>query len=477
MCKLRISEELIQYAEDYPRDNSDYEWELYRYSIWPAAVTISDYPQIFSFKCIGIFSAFAATVVGLTFLCRNQLIAWTFCMIALLKMIQYINFSAELTVFYREYNFYLYGIIKILNYCIYLSRNPDKPLTAETLQRCLQYLFYPPYSMLLIVLYEDFDTQITNVENGRNPPFSFKYKSFKIIMQILTSLVIQKNKNDYFRKAAFGCIRLFFWFYAFEFILHFIYVIYFFEDTHGMIREFSPYEIVSIAYVRGELFHIKYVVIFGVNAWLASLDGMTPPQKPICISRVSRYSNMWKMFDRGLYQFLKNQVYLPLGGKKDSKYFWCRRFLALIGVFSFVLAWHGPISPYIYWVTLSAIELCIEALGKSINKTEAWKKFSDKVGPQNQRRIVSIAMLTTVTPGIFGVFFFLGNKGSGLVIFEETFVKAMKDVANFNFTIFPQLSRGTILFHMLFLNFIFSNVCLELDETLRPKIDKQAKLE
>uniref|UniRef100_A0A914RCM3 Secreted protein n=1 Tax=Parascaris equorum TaxID=6256 RepID=A0A914RCM3_PAREQ len=56
------------------------------------------------------------------------------------------------------------------------------------------------------------------------------------------------------------------------------------------------------------MFFWKYVIIFGVPSWFALVDGMTPPKPPICISRVSRYSRMWRYFDRGLYQFLKIQV-------------------------------------------------------------------------------------------------------------------------------------------------------------------------
>ncbi|VDL68473.1 unnamed protein product [Nippostrongylus brasiliensis] len=56
------------------------------------------------------------------------------------------------------------------------------------------------------------------------------------------------------------------------------------------------------------MFFLKYVVLFGFPALFAYIDGMRPPAPPICISRVSLYSRMWRHFDVGLYQFLKNQV-------------------------------------------------------------------------------------------------------------------------------------------------------------------------
>ena len=56
---------------------------------------------------------------------------------------------------------------------------------------------------------------------------------------------------------------------------------------------------------KGAFFHLKYVVIFGLPAIFALIDGMEPPDGPICISRVSLYSKIWRGFDRGLYAFFK----------------------------------------------------------------------------------------------------------------------------------------------------------------------------
>lgn len=75
-----------------------------------------------------------------------------------------------------------------------------------------------------------------------------------------------------------------------------------------LIKKFLLIEVASVAYVNGKLFYMKYLLIFGIPSWFALADGMRPPQGPICISRISKYSRMWRTFDSGLYQFLKNQV-------------------------------------------------------------------------------------------------------------------------------------------------------------------------
>lgn len=198
------------------------------------------------------------------------------------------------------------------------------------------------------------------------------------------------------------------------------------------LRIFSSWKLVCllvscVAYVAGQFFFLKYVVIFGVPSFFALVDGMQPPGPPICISRVSKYSQMWRYFDQGLYQFLKNQVrhnqvkmrriglgqvntpqtlyhffqvYIPLmGNTQDQLSLNLRRLGAMVSVFLFVLAWHGLRSNYLYWVMLSALELIIERIGRYISSTKPWVEFSQQIGESNSIRIQSIAMLLTVIPG------------------------------------------------------------------------------
>ena len=39
---------------------------------------------------------------------------------------------------------------------------------------------------------------------------------------------------------------------------------------------------------------------------------MQPLRPPVCVSRVAIYSRIWRQFDRGLYLFIKHQIYLPI---------------------------------------------------------------------------------------------------------------------------------------------------------------------
>lgn len=71
-------------------------------------------------------------------------------------------------------------------------------------------------------------------------------------------------------------------------------------------------------------------------------------------------------------------------------------------------------------------------------------------------------MLLTVTPGIFGVFFFLGQEGVGETISQNVVVQGVLDVFSINISIFP-LTAGFAFLHILTLGYFFNNVCLDLE--------------
>ncbi|VDD86061.1 unnamed protein product, partial [Enterobius vermicularis] len=391
--------------------------------------------------CVINFTALSVTVIGITIFIRHELFAWIIFIVFLSKTEKFVPFSHDYNTLYKEHAFYLYGAIRVLNCSIYFSRNPKIKLNKELLLRIIQYLFYPAYSSILIVLFEDFDAQMRDVEHGNNPKTDsyYHYNSKQLLncyyLEIFNFIGILKLNSWTFRTVAVKILRLVLCYYSFELILHLIHVNSFFEADPQIFDSLSFYEVVSVAYLRGQLFHMKYVVIFGIPAAFASLDGLKPPDPPICISRVSRYSRMWRNFDRGLYQFLKNQIYLPIGRAITLPY--CQRLTATVATFLFVLAWHGVNSVYVCWVLFSGAELCIESIGKAINKTKLWWKISDRIGAINQRRIIAIAMNFTVTPGVLGVFFFLGGYGTGTKILKRTMLQGIYDCLHLNFTTEP----------------------------------------
>lgn len=71
-----------------------------------------------------------------------------------------------------------------------------------------------------------------------------------------------------------------------------------------LLQTFNFHALFGYGYLLGQHFHVKYVVLYGFSCAFAKLDGIETPPRPICVARVHRYSDMWKHFDRGLYEFL-----------------------------------------------------------------------------------------------------------------------------------------------------------------------------
>ncbi|VBB31138.1 unnamed protein product [Acanthocheilonema viteae] len=257
-------------------------------------------------------------------------------------------------------------------------------------------------------------------------------------------------------------VRIIVWFITFEMILHFIHVHAVLAVNPDLFNTLNEYQLASVSYVNGKLFYMKYLLVFGIPAWFALADGLKPPAGPVCISRISKYSQMWRNFDRGLYIFLKKQVYIPVSGNPSSKYFSLRRFAALGCVFLFVLAWHGTSSNYFYWVLLNALEICMEWFGTVLYETAFYGKIQKFLGPRGERRLIAYLMTITVVPGIFGVFFFLSRKEIGIIIFKRLYVNLIGAV--FLDLPYRSLYYYAIAAHFVILGYCFNHVCLELEK-------------
>ncbi|KAI6187462.1 Protein-cysteine N-palmitoyltransferase HHAT [Aphelenchoides besseyi] len=461
---LKFALKQSDYVSKYDIDDSDVEWMLFRGAVAKLLVGMTIHSVIYrmireirnerlrslmliifwlglntwltSSICIINCLLLCIVVTALTRLLKTELVAWILCVVFVCSCssswIKY-DQSDEQT-YYREYQLYIY--LSVLNFNIHLRRNPNVQLNFDLLCSFLEYAFYPPYTSLLIVLFEDYCQQKKNI------------------------------KSTNIKHVLFYAFRLIFWFYLIELALHFTRVNVFFSAPYTLVNNFHNYELFSIAYVRGQFFHTKYVVIFGIPRLFAHIDGMQPPGPAICISRISKYSKMWRYFDRGLYDFLKTQLYIPL--IQITPYPQVGRFLAMLVVFGFVLLWHGVNFNFFAWVALSALELIIERLGYMFYTSALGTKVRIKIGDANFVRLTAVALLTNVIPGIFGAFFFLDRRDLALKIFNKVLVQGIVDVLTMNI---HYANSGFVLLHLLLLGYCFGHVC----SYLHVKLDTREK--
>ena len=91
--------------------------------------------------------------------------------------------------------------------------------------------------------------------------------------------------------------------FAHDLAQHFFYVNILSMNTK-MMYEMNLWAFYGLGYLLGQFFNNKYMVSYGFGIAFGKFDGIDMPRKPICIGRVHLYSDMWKRFDEGLYQFL-----------------------------------------------------------------------------------------------------------------------------------------------------------------------------
>ncbi|GMR49867.1 hypothetical protein PMAYCL1PPCAC_20062, partial [Pristionchus mayeri] len=433
-----IRDLILAYAVHSAIFHSTYRWLSPQYArLVQIILSTGLHIWITSPSCMAVLFVFAVVIFAMSGYFRREGIAWLFCIGFILKATEIVPFTKGSFAYYREFNMYLYGAIKILNVCIRLCRNSERPVSVELLLSISHYMTYLPYSMTLIVLYEEFTSQIEQRATNAAK------------MSAMSNLIF--------------AARLAVWAIVFELLIHLIPVHALFASPFTIINGMNGYEMSSIAYVAGQYFHVKYVVIFGVPSLFARIDGLTPPPPPICISRVSRYSRMWRHFDAGLYSFLKNQVYVPLltHPRLSSG---LGRPLALVSAFLVVVAWHGTQKHYVCWVILSALELVIERVGVHMWSTYSFQSFRRRIGELWVRRLIALSMLTTVIPGIFGVFFFLGNEGVGETIFVKVLLNGIIGILRADINVVDGVpTAGLVFLHLLVLGYFFNHCCLQLE--------------
>ncbi|KAF7634307.1 hypothetical protein Mgra_00006273, partial [Meloidogyne graminicola] len=468
------------YISGYLIDNSDIEWKLFKLS-FPLIFTTFLLNSIIlnivkrinllnkqlitifilipfwiilhinwtSLKCISIIFIFSFILILIINLTKKQLIGWLFCIIFILKIFDLISFSKEPIKYYLEFNLYLYSTIKLINLSIYLSKY-KKNFNLNLFCSIAEYLLYPTYSISLIVSFEDFQKQFSSSFINKTPTFKF--------INLIKSF-----------------LKLFCYFSLLELLLHLCKVNALFNSPFVMLQNFNNYELISIAYIAGQLFHLKYYLIFGIPNIFAKIDGMKPNSLPICISHISKYSQMWRYFDRGLYLFLKNQLYIPLLNYQftSSKIpqlnlfinlILFRKILATFSVFIFVLIWHGFNSNFCWWVSLSAFSLLIERL--PINQFIQQKLIKIKLSPSTNIRLKCIFMLTALIPGIFGIFFFLGHGLIGNYIFFKILLQGFKQIFTLQISIG---NPGWVMIHLIILGYFFNNTSLFIEEKKKKK--------
>ncbi|KRZ83954.1 Serine/threonine-protein phosphatase 4 regulatory subunit 4 [Trichinella sp. T8] len=313
----------------------------------------------------------AATVMyGAAYWLRSKLAVWTITLGILYVAVEgIVDFAADQDAF-KSISFIGYKMLQCLSFCLDLIDNqPVCEHFFDGFFKLAWYILYLPYQLSLIVIYKRFQPDMER-RNSRDMNLS--------------------------RTLLFG-IRILFWYCFTELLLHHLY----FEAISMNVELLTSMPLDTLCCIGaliGQFFHLKYVVIFGFPAFFAKLDKMTPPNGPICISRVTLYSNIWRHFDRGLYEFFKEYIFLPIARPSFRIE---RKLAGLLLSFSFVLVWHGFRHSCMVW---------------SVQKLRE-KLISD----QCFRRILALLQVLPLSFGLYSNYYFLGGSKVGKVFVDRIF--------------------------------------------------------
>lgn len=174
------------------------------------------------------------------------------------------------------------------------------------------------------------------------------------------------------KKFAWELIRVVFWFCVLEIATHFVYVHYMAADIRAIEILDTKFGLYAVGYFMGQFFFMFYVISYGLGIAFAQYDGLKPPRKPRCIGLVHYYSDMWKYFDEGLYEFLFTHIYAEMCSKNSST---LRKILATAATFSFVFLWHGYYGYVFIWSILNFCCLIAEKVVKGVINSSKYNDF------------------------------------------------------------------------------------------------------
>uniref|UniRef100_A0A1B0CD87 Protein-cysteine N-palmitoyltransferase Rasp n=2 Tax=Lutzomyia longipalpis TaxID=7200 RepID=A0A1B0CD87_LUTLO len=209
-----------------------------------------------------------------------------------------------------------------------------------------------------------------------------------------------------------------FWMVFLEGALHFFYVNNL-QTNENVVSQLDSWALYGFGYLLGQFFHIKYVIAYGIGMAFARMDDIDPPRKPKCISRIHLYSDMWKHFDHGLYEFLFRYIYCELCAKTSSV---GKKLLASLLTFVFIYLWHGFYFYIFIWSLMNFLCLTVESFARQISKTPTYRRFIQEHFNQTWEYRWNGALGTLLlVPAVISNFFFLASYDVGIIFVQRTF--------------------------------------------------------
>ncbi|ALC45065.1 maker780 [Drosophila busckii] len=229
-------------------------------------------------------------------------------------------------------------------------------------------------------------------------------------------------------------LRCVFWWMVVQFVFHYIYIYQMTQDVEVVSWMSSPLWCYTIAYFLGKFFNIFYMIIYGMGKAFAEHDGIPAPPNPRCIGRIHFYSNMWKHFDSGLYEFLFKHIYKEVCNKDSS---------ILVKVwgttltFAFVYVWHGSYVNVFIWSALNCLCILAEKFYKIMISTAAYQQWMHRhLGIGGTQRFNALLATQIFIPAAFSNMYFIASPELADVLLRCAYLNGVGNYLALTFSIY-----------------------------------------
>lgn len=228
--------------------------------------------------------------------------------------------------------------------------------------------------------------------------------------------------KERYRSFVLNLVRFGFWFVLTEFALHYFYI-------HSIVinldlKLLNSLTFFGVGYLMGQFFNNKYIIHYGVPITFGEFDGIAMPRTPRCICRVHKYSDMWKWFDHGLYEFLFKYIYTNICHRRSPILL---KILAGFVTFLFIYIWHGFFDYILIWSFLNCACIVLEKLVYYVIESETFHQQALAIvrTKNNVHRLHAIIGSHVLIPAILSNFFFFGGTEVGWEFVRRTYMNGV----------------------------------------------------
>lgn len=435
--RLQIHFQLDQGLIGFSRDANDFEWTFWTHwakksLLWSlfGHWMITVFTRLFSRKLIlpvsAVYGFIAANCVvgikgvavllvhlGATFLVaqlRKPVLCWASCLLLLVSSLHFQPLQDIQRSWYEteeEYYLLLFSIavcgLRFISYslehCWCLTE------TSGIVQLCwlFSYTFYHPFFYNgPIITYKDYIQQIKRPAQdlgGYGTVFKF--------------MVLRTG-------------RIVLWWCIAEYMIHTMYM-HSIQSNETYLEILPPWALGGLALALVQFFYVKYLVLFGLPSMLATMDGLSPPKLPRCVSIMHTFTGMWRYFDVGLYRWLIRYIYVPLGGSRFGP---LHKVLSSGLAFAFVCLWHGGHDYLQYWALMNWTGVMVESGLKTLLSSSPLHSFiKQNFSTVMKRRFVALLCAFSTAMLILSNLVFLGGIHVGKIFWKRVFIQGWSTVA------------------------------------------------